>query len=88
MMTILNWMTMIWIFVCLSLMGACVANLSNVFKKEKEDNIIFNAISWLPRWVLARLRIRATYFRVAMSSFILNFAIVSIYVFAGFTFFH
>ncbi|CTQ54477.1 hypothetical protein LP7551_03010 [Roseibium album] len=75
MLDIFNWTTMISIFVGLSLMGAAVANFANIFRKEKEDNIVFNAISWLPRFVLTSLRLKLTYIRIALMSVILGVTI-------------
>jgi len=82
---ILFWMMTISIIVCLPLIGAVAANFSNIFKKEKEDNIIFNAISWPARWLLMKFRIRVTYFRVALTSYFLGAAIISLNVIVGFT---
>jgi hypothetical protein len=75
MLDILNWTTMISVFVGLLLMGAAWANFANIFRKQKEDNIIFNAISWLPRFVLTSLRLKLTYIRVALMSVILGVTI-------------
>lgn len=37
--------------------------------KSKEDNIVFNSISRLPRFVLQKLRIEVTHTKVTLMSF-------------------
>jgi len=86
MITFLNWTVMISVFVCLTLMGAFAANFGNIFRDKKEDNLIFNAISWLPRQCLKKLKVSINYFSVALMSFLLSFLIISANIVLGFSF--
>ena len=46
--------------------------------KSKEGNIVFNSISWLPRFVLQKLRIEVTHAKVALMSFLFCAVVIAI----------
>lgn len=60
-----------------TLMGAFAGSLQNHFNGTTEDNLIFSAITFVPRLVLRKMGLKATYGNIAVSSFVLAIVLIS-----------
>ncbi|WP_282047497.1 hypothetical protein [Roseibium album] len=57
--------------------GRIRGSLQNHFNGTTEDNLIFSAITFVPRLVLRKMGLKATYGNIAVSSFVLAIVLIS-----------
>lgn len=64
------------LFLLFAIFGAAAgANFDSIFRDRKEDNLIFNAISYVPRAALSLIGIRQTSFNTSICSALLALCI-------------
>lgn len=74
------------VFLCISLMASMVAAFGNIFRDKKENNAVYQIITFIPTKLIELLGLDFSYSRLFLSSFLIAVFVIVLNVTFIFTF--